>query len=456
MRAAANPATLRSSFYPHAVCESSNVGETISNERETKISRRLRHLIEANHSLADMESLEELLPRLLELAKDVTGAEASSVMLYNARRNVLEFASIRDEVVSENVAEVLKSKVELRMGEGIAGWVAQHRKPVIVTDVQGDPRFFKDADKQTGFVTKNLLCVPLAHRHELLGVISVLNAKGKTCFDSEDQELLESFANLAAVAIIRSRLFETRIKEERLEAKLEAAAKIQALFWPRLPEELGVGSKVWAVSIPAAFVGGDLYDVIPLPDGSWLVYVGDVSDKGLPAALVMASLSTKIRSEALLHRDVDRLLESVNNSMVDLMAAEGFFATLALGRYWPGAGRLEISLAGHPPPLWIVGDHLRPVPELRGISLGMASAVTYGKREIRLSPGESVVFVTDGVTEAENERRELFGQQRLLEYVRKGTGPPWGTGLLEAVNVWRGGAEASDDITLLEIWRDIG
>jgi len=217
-----------------------------------------------------------------------------------------------------------------------------------------------------------------------------------------------------------------------------------------------VGSKVWAVSIPAAFVGGDLYDVIPLPDGSWLVYVGDVSDKGLPAALLMASLCTKIRSEALLHRDVDRLLESVNNSMVDLMAEEGFFATLALGRYWPGTGRLEMSLAGHPPPLWIVAGHLGPVPELRGISLGIAPAVKYEKKEIRLSPGESVVFVTDGVTEAENERRELFGQQRLLEYVRNGMGPPWATGLLDAVNAWRGGAETNDDITLLEIWRDRG
>jgi sigma-B regulation protein RsbU (phosphoserine phosphatase) len=430
--------------------------QRIGDTGETKISRRLKRLIEANHSLADMESLEELLPRLLELAKDVTGAEASSVMLYNPRRVVLEFASVRDEVVGEDVAEVLKTKVELKMGEGIAGWVAQHRTPVIVCDAQSDPRFFRGADKQTGFVTKNLVCVPLIHRNELLGVISVLNAKERRCFDPEDQELLESFANLAAVAIIRSRLFEMRIKEERLEAKLEAAAKIQALFWPKLPEELGVGSRVWAVSIPAAFVGGDLYDVIALPDGSWLAYVGDVSDKGLPAALLMASLSTKIRSEALLHRGVDRLLESVNNSMVDLMAEEGFFATLALGRYWPGTGRLEMSLAGHPPPLWIVGDRLGPVPELRGVSLGIAPGLSYEKKEIRLSPGESVVFVTDGVTEAENERRELFGQQRLLDHLKHGAGPPWAKGMLDAVDAWRGGAETSDDITLLEIWRDRG
>jgi serine phosphatase RsbU (regulator of sigma subunit) len=115
-----------------------------------------------------------------------------------------------------------------------------------------------------------------------------------------------------------------------------------------------------------------------------------------------------------------------------------------------------MSLAGHPPPLWIAGNRLGPVPELRGLSLGIAPGVKYERKEIRLSPGESLVFVTDGVMEAENERREFFGQQRLLAYVKNGTGPPWGAGFLDMVNAWRGGAEASDDITLLEIWRDRG
>gem|GEM_PF-426824 len=429
------------------------MSEQDSRECEIRLGGRLRRLIEANHSLADMESLEELLPRLLELAKDVTGAEASSVMLYNPRRNVLEFASVRDEEAGERIAEILKSKVTLKMGEGIAGWVAQQRKPVIVRDAQNDPRFFGQADKQTGFVTKTLLCVPLIHQAELLGVISVLNSKDKPSFDTEDQELLESFANLAAVAIIRSRLFETRIKEERLEAKLEAAAKIQALFWPKLPDKLGAGSRVWAVSIPAAFVGGDLYDVIPMPDGSWLIYVADVSDKGLPAALLMASLSTRIRSEALLHREVGELLRNLNDAMFDLMADEGFFATIVLGRYWPGTGRLELALGGHLPPLWVAAKGLRPLPQLKGRALGVTPGLQYEKREIMLSPGESLLFITDGVTEAENKRGERFGDHRVVDYLRSTPGPPWGKGLLDALGTWRDGAEASDDITLLEIWR---
>jgi sigma-B regulation protein RsbU (phosphoserine phosphatase) len=428
------------------------MSEQDSSECEARLGGRLRRLIEANQCLADVDSLEDLLPRLLDLGRDVLGAEAASLMLYNPKRDVLEFASVKDEQAGDKIAEILKSKVTLKMGEGIAGWVAQNRKPVIVRDAQKDPRFFGQADKQTGFVTRTLLCVPLIHQAELLGVISVLNSKDKPSFDTEDQELLESFANLAAVAIIRSRLFETRIREERLEAKLEAAAKIQALFWPKLPDKFGAGSRVWGVSIPAAFVGGDLYDVIPMPDGSWLIYVADVSDKGLPAALLMASLSTKIRSEALLDREVGEVLRNLNDAMFDLMADEGFFATIVLGRYWPG-GRLEVTLGGHLPPLWVSPTGLRPLPELKGRALGVIPGLQYEKQEIMLSPGESILFITDGVTDAENKGGQRFGERRVVDYLRNTPGPPWGKGLLDALGAWRDGAEASDDITLLEIWR---
>jgi serine phosphatase RsbU (regulator of sigma subunit) len=420
---------------------------------DRKISSRLRKLIEANHSLADMESLEQLMPRLLNFARSVTDAEASSLLLYNPKRNVLEFASVKDQVLGEKADEILKGSIELKMGEGIAGWVAQNRSPLIVRDVQSDPRFFKQADKETGFVTRTILCVPLIHREELLGVINVLNSRGKPCFDTEDEEILESFADLAAVAIIRSRLIETRLKQQRLQTQLEAASKIQSLFWPRLPE-MESGSRVWAVSVPAAFVGGDLYDVIPMPDSSWLIYVADVADKGLPAALIMAALSTKIRSEALLHGEVDKLLEIVNTAMYELMAEEGFFATIVLGKYWPATGRMQLALGGHLSPLWVVGSSFADVPHTKGMALGITPGATYEKTELSLSPGESILFITDGITEAGNVRNELFGYRRLVNYIKSTSGPPWGNGLLDAVKAWRGGAEPNDDLTIVETWRE--
>lgn len=420
---------------------------------ETKVAASLRKLIEANHFLAEMESLTALLPTLLDLARDVTDAEASSILLYNPKRNVLEFAAVKDEILGEKAGKLLKDSVELNMGEGIAGWVAETRQSIIVKDVQSDPRFFKQADQETGFVTRTILCVPLIHREELLGVINVVNSKEKSCFDDEDREIMESFADLAAVAIVRSRLLESRLEQERFQTQLLAAAKIQSLFWPKLPEAKE-GNHVWAMSAPAAFVGGDLYDVIPMPDSSWLIYVADVSDKGLPAALIMTALSTMIRGEAILQSEVDKLLESVNNVMYDLMAEEGFFATIVIGKYWPATGRMQFTLGGHLPPLWIVDNGVRQVPKSKGISLGITPGAKYQKKEIILSPGESILFMSDGVIEAENDQHELFSNHRLIDYIEQGSGPPWGEGLLDVISKWRGTAEANDDLTMLEIWRD--
>lgn len=417
------------------------------------VSNRLRKLTEANHSLAEIESLDDLFPRLLDLAKEVTDAEASSLMLYNSESHLLEFASIQDDVMGDSADNVLKSSVKLKMGEGIAGWVAQNRKSVMVEDAQRDPRFSKRADKQSGFVTRTMLAVPLIHQEELLGVLNVLNSRDKPFFETEDLALLESFADLAAVAITRSRMVEERIEQERFRAELKAAAKIQKLFWPQLPE-LGEGSHVWAISQAAASVGGDLYDVIPMPDGSWLVYVADVAGKGLPAALIMAALSAKIRSEAPLHTEVDKLLANVNNAMYELMSDEGFFATMVLSKYWPRAGRVQTARAGHPHPLWVNNHGFREVPKINGIPLGVEFGSEYEKTEFVLSPGESILFITDGVTEAENEENELFGNDRITDYFGAAKGPPWAGGLLERIGSWRGDAVANDDLTIMEIWRD--
>ena len=422
-------------------------------DTQKKIPRPLKRLIEAHQSVADIESLEVLLPHLLDLARTVTNSEAASILLYDQKREVLQFAAARDEILGEKAKDVLRSSVELKKGEGIAGWVAENKQPINIREAQSDPRFSQKADEKTGFTTRNLLCVPLLYGDDLIGVINVLNSKEKPFFDGFDEALLECFADLASTAISRSKFLELRLRQERMEVQLEAAAKIQSLFWPKLPE-MGAGSHAWAVSIPATFVGGDVYDMIPMPDESWLAYVADVSDKGLSAALIMAALSTKIRSEALSHHEVDRLLESVNNGIYDLTVDEGFFATIVMGRYWPASGKLELTLGGHLPPLWVVAGGLRDVPRLKGMSLGVALDAKYEKKEIILSPGESILFVTDGVTEAENERGELFGSDRLLEYINSVGRPPYGKRLLDAVNDWRGRTEANDDLTMLEIWRD--
>ena len=168
----------------------------------------------------------------------------------------------------------------------------------------------------------------------------------------------------------------------------------------------------------------------------------------------MAALSTKIRSEARIQCEVDKLLETINNSTYELTSEEGFFATIVLVRYWPHSGEVQFSLAGHPQPLWIAESGIGNLPQLTGISLGVKEDVKYEKKGISLSPGESVLLFTDGVIEAENKNNELFGHDRLVGYIKDTKGPPWGNGLLDEISYWRGKTKANDDLTLLEIWRD--
>jgi serine phosphatase RsbU (regulator of sigma subunit) len=274
-----------------------------------------------------------------------------------------------------------------------------------------------------------------------------------------DEYLTKPVDHAALVARVKSMLrikllHDTVLKQStQLKKQLKTATKIQSLFWPEIPE-LKAGGHIWAVSVPATYVGGDLYDVIPLPDESLLAYVADVSDKGVPAALIMAALSTTIRSESQTQNEIDELLASINNSLYNLISEEGFFATIVIVKYWPASGKMQLALGGHLQPLWIVEDGIGNMPQLSGISLGIMPDAHFEKKEITLSPGESILLFTDGLIEAENEGKELFGNERLIRYIKDKKGKHIGKGLLDEIRKWRGNAIINDDLTLLEIWRD--
>lgn len=274
-----------------------------------------------------------------------------------------------------------------------------------------------------------------------------------------DEYLTKPVDHAALVARVKSMLrikslHDTVLEQSiQLQVQLNTATKVQSLFWPDIPELTG-GSHIRAAVVPAGYVSGDLYDVISLPDGSLLAYVADVSDKGVAAALVMAALSTRIRSEAQNQYEIDILLETINNRLHSLTSEEGFFATIVLARYWPNSGKMQLVLAGHLEPLWIAESGIGDLPQINGISLGVTPDICYEKKEIMLSPGESIFFFTDGVIEAENEDKELFGNERLVDFLKAANSPPRAEGLLDFISNWRGNSSANDDLTVMEIWRD--
>ncbi len=424
----------------------------ISGERVlTNQAGRLKKLIKANEVLASIDSLVDLLPQLLRLAQDVTGAEASSIMLYNKDTNVLEFALAMNDMLSETRMDILKKRIELPLGKGIAGWVALRKESLNVVDAQNDCRFSRDADEETGFETRCVLCVPIIHKDELLGVVQVLNSSAKDCFDAGDQELLESFGHLAGVALIRSELMIQRLHQQKFETQLEAASRIQKQFNPKNPKLSG-GNHIWGNSVPAHFVGGDLYDFIPNSDGSWYVYVADVSGKGLPAALIMSALWTRIRAVAAKELQPDDMMAEVNKAAFEFMSGE-IFATMVLIRFYPESGKCSYCVAGHPAPLLVTGGDVQELERPLGLPVGILGKGKYGIADICLKAGQSFVVVTDGVDEARNKDKEFFGKDRLVESLKRADEFPLGKALIKAVSKWRGRVPPNDDTTVIEIYK---
>ncbi len=412
---------------------------------------RLKKLIQANEVLASIDSLVDLLPQLLRLAQEVTGAEASSIMLYNEEKNVLEFALAMNDVLSDVKMDILKTRIELPLGKGIAGWVAEHKESLNVTDAQNDERFSGEADKKTGFETRCILCVPVIHKGQLQGVVQVLNSSAKECFNEEDQELLESFGHLAGVALVRSELLIQRLDQQKFETQLEAASRIQQQFSPKQPALKG-GNHIWGNSVPAQFVGGDLYDFIPNSDGSWYVYVADVAGKGLPAALIMSALWTRIRAAAAKELPTNKMMEEINSAAYEFMGGE-VFATMMLARYEPHTGVCSYSIAGHPAPLLVSGGEVTEMRRPFGLPIGILDDGEFGMTEITLEKGQSLIVVTDGVDEARNSDGDFFGTERLAEALRGFDNPPVGKQLLHAVSKWRGKNPPNDDTTVVEIYK---
>lgn len=274
-----------------------------------------------------------------------------------------------------------------------------------------------------------------------------------------DEYLTKPVDHGSLVARVKSML---RIKElhdtviaqsTQLENQLKTASKIQTLFWPELPAPEG-GIRTWAVSQPASYVGGDFYDAIILPDKSVLAYVADVSGKGVPAALIMAAVSTKIRAEASLQQNLNLILRAVNGSMYELASTEGYFATVLLLKYWPRMRKIEMIRAGHINPVLVSPTGVREISGLKGVSLGVMEEVDYELAELVLEPGESLLLFSDGVSEAENASVEQFGYQRLIDQLSTSKSFPHGEGLLESVREWRGQAVVNDDLTIFEIGCD--
>ena len=195
--------------------------DNITRERLQYLERQLHNLsklVEINSIINSTLDIGRLLQIIMEIIKDIMETEASTLLLYEEQSRDLVFKVALGEAGRE-----LQEKYRIRMGQGIAGWVAERRKVVYINDVYHDERFDRNFDKMTGFTTKSILCAPLLFKGKLLGVIQAINPRNKPGFDDEDVVLFNAFGNQAALAVQNAFFFQNAIEEERINNELTAA-----------------------------------------------------------------------------------------------------------------------------------------------------------------------------------------------------------------------------------------
>ena len=259
---------------------------------------------------------------------------------------------------------------------------------------------------------------------------------------------------LEHLALWRSAL-ESRDKLVALESELDLASRMQQSILPAsFPEAGDYG--LHASMVPARNVGGDFYDLLPMADDCIGLAVADVSGKGVPAALFMMSGRTLLRGAAIGNADPSEMLGEVNQLLCENNET-AMFVTVFLAIFDPASGELVYVNGGHNPPLVFHANGTATLlPTTGGVALGIVPGLTFDKRSVSVSPGEAVVFYTDGVTEAENGAGEQFGLDRLRQLFAGGVpgdARAVTAAVFEAVEAFADGAPQFDDITCLTLWR---
>lgn len=407
--------------------------------------KRLRTLIDVNSIISSSLNLDQILENVMTISKQVMSADASSLMLIDEKTNELVY-----QVALGTVGEKLKQEFRLKMGQGIAGTVAQDGKPLLIEDVYAHPKFYRGHDEATGYRTKSMIAVPLKIGERITGVAQVINRLDDQSFDKDDLELFVSLCSMAAIAIENAKMHRSLMERQRLVKDMEFARTVQESFLPQQAPEIE-NYLFSSHYTPALEVGGDFYDFILLDRHRIGIVIGDVSGKGVPAALFMAKLGSDLRTLAFTEKDPAAALRSLNNLLVD-RSRRGMFATLLYIELDSEKGTITLSNAGHLPPLLRRADgSVEKPPAGSGAPLGILKGMQFGQESCTLAPGDTVVLYTDGVIESMNCREELYGYERFENLLRTSNPDPEAmkSGIIADLNRYTGLSAQHDDMTLV-------
>ena len=431
-----------------------SITKNTTNEDFNKLKDEMARLKKSIEELSMLNDFARIISSTLSLDKIMDKVVSASVKAINAEQgtiHLLETTESQDPFKTLiRKADQTTPESKYRLDAELSGWMIKHQKPLIINDFSKE-ELFKER-QATDKKISSILSVPLMCKGKLIGVVNLFNKKAEGEFSSDDQRLLSIIASQSAQVIENARLYKEEKQLRQFEQELEMARAIQNKLLPKENPEIE-GFDIAGVSYAAKEVGGDYFDFIELGNNRWGIALGDVSGKGIPAALLMSTLQATLRNQAL---TISSLIDCITkaNKFLYLNTDANKFVTLFCGVLDSKSKKFNYVNAGHNFPF-----HLDKKGEFRdlnigGLILGIMADCQFEEGNVQLHPDEIIVIYSDGVSEADNELDEMFGDKRLKEIVWQNkhlSSQQIISRIYDGIKEFTGPIRQEDDITLIVI-----
>ena len=410
---------------------------TVSGTQYENLRTLMQMFSSAGIELSERELLQKILDTLFEVFPDT---DRGFIILREPETGKLTPAAVRG--LGED------GERRLSISRALLQYVLDKKQTVLSTDAMQDGRF-EGSETIMDLQVRSVMCAPLKHEDEVLGFISLDTRKVSQSYNKESLGMLSAIANFASLTIANARLHRDLVAQERVQQDLRNAQRIQHSFLPQ-STPLVEGYEFADLYNAAQEVGGDFYDFVELGDGRLGVAVGDVSGKGIPAALLMARLIGNLRSLGAAGLSPTELMKALNGSLME--SDTDLFVTILFVAVNCDDHTLSIVNAGHCPPMVRRADgRVEQAPCGGGFPAGVLEEAEYEESKLELAPEDKLCLFTDGIIEAMNEEKEPYGEKRLSRALREASARA--QSILERVqdSVWQyvGDAQQHDDITFV-------
>ena len=403
--------------------------------------RRLAILYQVADAIRNILNLEELLEQIMDIIYEVIQPDRGFIMLLDEYTQDLTPMAVKNR--NEDDEEITISRTIMQQ-------CIRDKVSILASDAASDQRF---SGSESIIINKirSVICSPLIYKDEIFGVIYADTLGGFTSYGQKELELVNGIANQSAMAIANAKLHARIVEQNKMAREMEIARTIQMNLLPKVYPTLDK-IDISAMSLPAKKVGGDYYDFFLLPDGRYGIVIADVSGKGVPAAILLATTRASLLIEA---RQKNAGVSGVLTRMNEVAcrdATNNMYVTMVYGILDPNKRSLEYSNAGHVYPL--VFDASGKIRSLKtgACFLGIMENVEFESKVVPLSAGQTFIFYSDGVTDTMNTSGEFFGQERMKKVVFANmhkSAQDIRDAIYDACLEFRGAEDQFDDFTVL-------